>query len=212
MKRLMLILLGASTMMSLNAQVQTTALTQAEVKSLIHMREEEKLARDVYTKLYEKWGLTTFERIARSEQRHMDMVKSLLLKYSVQDPVKSDAVGSFTDPEMKKLYNELVSKGEKSMLSALMVGATIEDPDIYDLEKAIKETKHGDIKNVYSMLMHGSENHMRAFYKQIKQNGGYYKAQYISQKRLEGILSKTNGHRKGMGKGMGQGMRGQSRW
>ncbi len=212
MKKLMIILFGTSIMMSLNAQVQTQSLTKAEVQSLIHMREEEKLARDVYTKLYEKWGLTTFERIARSEQRHMDMVKSLLLKYGIQDPVKSDAIGDFSDPEMKKLYNELVSKGEKSLLSALMVGATIEDLDIYDLEKAIKETKHNDIKDVYGMLMRGSENHMRAFNNQIKQNGGYYKAQYISQKRLDEILSKTNGRGRGMGKGLGRGMRGQSSW
>lgn len=192
MKKLMIMLFGASIMMFLNAQVKITTLTQVEVQSLIHMREEEKLARDVYTKLYEKWGLITFERIARGEQRHMDMVKYLLLKYDLQDPIKSDAIGSFTDPEMKKLYKELVSKGEKSLLSALMVGATIEDLDIYDLEKTIKETKHGDIKDVYSMLlMRGSENHMRAFYNQIKLNGGYYKAQYISQKRLEEILSKN---------------------
>jgi len=42
-----------------------------EVKWLRFMREEEKLARDVYLKLFDTWKLTVFSRIARSEQRHL---------------------------------------------------------------------------------------------------------------------------------------------
>ncbi len=171
------------------------ALTDFEVKSLIHMREEEKLARDVYMALYEQWGLSVFEKISSSEQRHMDLIKTLLVKYNIEDPVKTDAPGVFSDPEMAKLYKELVSKGKKSLLSALAVGATIEDLDIYDLENAVKKVKNNDIKNVYSLLIRGSENHMRAFFRQLERAGGYYKAQYISQKRLNEILSKTQGRR-----------------
>ena len=51
----------------------------AEVAMLIKMRQEEKLARDVYLILYEKWGLVIFSNIANSEQSHMNAIKTLLL-------------------------------------------------------------------------------------------------------------------------------------
>ena len=49
-------------------------LNQAELASLAFMREEEKLARDVYTNLYAKWGVSIFNNISKSEQTHMDAV------------------------------------------------------------------------------------------------------------------------------------------
>lgn len=49
------------------------------------MREEEKLARDVYLTFGEKWGLTLFTNIAKSEQTHTDAVKTLLDRYEIKD-------------------------------------------------------------------------------------------------------------------------------
>jgi len=43
--------------------VETPALNDGEPAILLHMKEEEKLARDVYTVLYEKWGSQIFSRI-----------------------------------------------------------------------------------------------------------------------------------------------------
>ena len=103
-----------------------------EKAALVYMREE-KLARDVHLTLYRKWNLPVFSRIAKSEVRHMDAVKRLLMKYGILDPVKSDAVGSFSSPKLKKLYDELVAQGERPLKDALVVGATIEDLDIADL-------------------------------------------------------------------------------
>ncbi|MDP2030099.1 MAG: DUF2202 domain-containing protein [Thiobacillus sp.] len=48
---------------------------------LLFMREEEKLARDVYLTLYETWGLAVFSNIASSEQSHMDALLKLLRTY-----------------------------------------------------------------------------------------------------------------------------------
>jgi hypothetical protein len=53
-------------------------LTDAEIAGLKLMREEEKLARDVYMELYDKWNLPIFNNIANSEQTHTDAVKTLL--------------------------------------------------------------------------------------------------------------------------------------
>lgn len=42
-------------------------LNAAEIEGLLFMREEEKLAHDVYLALYAKWGLPIFQNIAQSE-------------------------------------------------------------------------------------------------------------------------------------------------
>lgn len=164
-------------------------LTEAEKNWLVFMREEEKLARDVYTTLGDKWGMKIFSNIASSEQTHTDAVKNLLTKYKVGDPVKDDTVGIFTSPIIQKLYDELIQEGSRSTLSALEVGATIEDLDINDLDKAMLETLNSDILQVYKNLQKGSRNHMRAFVRNIESIGGTYKPKYISQDLYVDIVS-----------------------
>jgi hypothetical protein len=116
----------------------------------------------------------------------------LIEKYNLDDPIISDEIGLFTNQELGELYKDLINKGNQSLQSALEVGATIEDLDIYDLEKAMEETSNEDIVKVYTNLRNGSENHMRAFVKQLESNGGTYEAQYISSERLMEILSGEN--------------------
>jgi hypothetical protein len=61
-------------------------LSAEEAASLLFMREEEKLARDVYNTLSATWGIQSFSIIASSEQRHMDEIKVLLDRYALTDP------------------------------------------------------------------------------------------------------------------------------
>ncbi len=103
------------------------SLSQDEESAILKMREEEKLARDVYTTLYGKWRIQTFQKIAFSEQKHMDAVKALVEKYSLTDPVVDDRVGVFSSEEYQKLYDKLVADGKDSQVGALKVGATIKD-------------------------------------------------------------------------------------
>jgi rhodanese-related sulfurtransferase len=166
-------------------------LSDKEIKGLVQMREEEKLARDVYTTLGSIWGMKIFSNIASSEQTHTDAVKTVLLKYDIKDPVIDDTVGVFVSKDMQDLYNKLVAQGEMSLLDALIVGATVEDLDIRDLEILKKETKNQDILIVYENLQKGSRNHIRAFVKNIEANGGTYKPQYISDAEYRSIISTT---------------------
>lgn len=167
------------------------SLTPAEEQWLIHMREEEKLARDVYTTLGEQWGVPVFTNIARSEQTHTDAIKTLLERYGVDDPVNDDTVGAFSLADIKKLYEDLVAQGSTSRSDALVVGATIEDLDIADLDKAMAETSASDINTVYANLQKGSRNHMRAFVKNITAQGGSYTPQYISAEAYQSIISSS---------------------
>ncbi len=184
-------------------------LSSAEVAGLSYMREEEKLARDVYTKLYERWGSRVFGNIAQSEQRHYDALKTLLDRYLLPDPAENRDAGVFSDHALQTLYGDLVAQAETSLAAALRVGATIEDLDIRDLDRALAETDNDDLKLVYENLRRGSGNHMRAFVGQLQSLGETYAAQYIGAEALAAILSGQGG--RGMGSGRGRGGMGVGR-
>jgi len=172
------------------AGAQAEVQTSDEADGILYMREEEKLARDVYLALYDIWGIRTFANIANSEQQHMDAVAYLINKQGLVDPAAQSAPGEFQNPVLAKLYADLVAQGSKSIVDALMVGATIEDLDIYDLENYIVETDDPDTLAVYSNLLRGSENHMRSFTGQLSRYNAVYTAQFITAERLNSIIGR----------------------
>jgi hypothetical protein len=151
--------------------LQAAGLSDAETNYLLFMREEEKLARDVYQTLNAKWNHQTFSNISKSEQQHMDSLKVLLDKYGIPDPAAGKKPGEFTNQKLQALYAELVRKGSKSLSDALAVGVEVEKLDIADLEEAISKTTHSDITLAYKNLLKGSNNHLEAFSSQPGGNG-----------------------------------------
>lgn len=137
--------------------------TPEEAKWLTFMREEEKLARDVYQQLGEKYNLNVFRNVSRSEDQHANAVATLLSRYGIKDPAQDNPAGVYSDASLNALYSELIAKGSVSIKDALEVGVLIEKTDIADLESAIKETSKLDIKRVYTNLLNGSFNHLEAF-------------------------------------------------
>lgn len=185
---------STSTVTPTTPTIAAQPLTVSETETLLFVREEEKMARDVYLTLYNKWGLKVFQNIAtRSEQQHMDTIKVLVDAFGYVDPVSSDAVGAFTDPVILKLYNDLVARGMTSSQEALMVGGFIEEFDIKDIQDAIDEAKQGTnqaaVIQAYDGLLCGSRNHLRAFVGQIENNGIVYQAQYIPQTTVDAIVN-----------------------
>ncbi|MCB1672316.1 MAG: DUF2202 domain-containing protein [Pseudomonadales bacterium] len=153
------------------------ALTPDERNDLLLMREEEKLARDVYLALDETWHATVFSSITESEQRHMDAVLNLLNFFGIPDPAAGNAAGVFSNSELQELYHLAVDYGGQSLVAALEVGVYIEQTDIEDLQNAIARTSWNNIARVYSNLLRGSTNHLAAFTNNLdavsgNQNGG----------------------------------------
>ena len=163
-------------------------LNADESASILYMREEEKLAHDVYTTLHHKWGTNIFSNIAASEQTHTEAVLELIKKYGLVDPAGNQPVGVFSDTSLQKIYSQLVIQGNTSSLEAFKVGATIEDLDIFDLNNWSSKVDNQDIKFVYQNLTKGSRNHIRSFYSQITGAGGNYSAQYITQAEFDSII------------------------
>lgn len=163
-------------------------VSEAEEADLSYMRQEEKLARDVYATLYEQWRLPAFNNISASEQQHMDAIKLILDKYSLADPVTSDAAGDFQNQALTALYGQLVEQGMTSLVEAIKVGIQIEELDIADLEAALTRTDNQDIQTVYQNLLAGSRNHLRAFNTLLSAYDQTYAPQVLSQEKYGQIV------------------------
>lgn len=171
------------------ATMAPAALSTEEEDSLVFMREEEKLALDVYSAMFSIWGSNVFKNIGASEQTHMDAVKLLLTRYALPDPAEATLPGQFGNAMLQGLYYALVASGRTSLVAALQVGAEIEDLDIRDL-RAIKATvDNADLLLVCENLEKGSRNHLRAFHDNLLRQGASYTPKYITQAEYDAIVN-----------------------
>ena len=180
----------ATTMLGSHAATagRRSSVTEDEIEHLEYVREEEKLARDVYLTMFDIWGLHIFSNIAESEQVHTDAVRAKIEKYGLVDPVTDDTVGVFVNHDLQVLYDALIEQGRQSDVEALFVGCAIEEIDMIDLQEAIDHAEHRDIARTYQNLMLGSENHLRAFVGAIESLGLVYTPRFISQETADSIL------------------------
>jgi hypothetical protein len=144
--------------------IQTVA-----IEGLLYMREEEKVARDVYIALGNKWNLRVFKNISRSEQRHMDALLVLIERYGLTDPIGENKEGIFANTELQAMYDDLIAKGSLSIKDALQAGVLIEETDIKDLDEQLSTlSEESDIAFVYRNLKRGSENHLASFTRNLE--------------------------------------------
>lgn len=177
---------------ALNTQINTAplqALSDAERQSLLFMREEEKLARDLYLKLDETWDRQVFDNISQSEATHMCAMLNLLNRYSLTDPVGANDIGVFADTVLQALYQTFLAQGNSSLINGLKVGAAVEEVDIRDLKTALTFVDNPDIVFVYENLMAASRNHLRAFVKNLEMQGVTYVPQYLTTAEYNQIIN-----------------------
>ena len=162
-------------------------LSQQEMEDLQFLKEEEKLARDVYLYSYDIFGQNIFKNISNSEQSHMNSVTVILDKYGIQD-LSLEERGKFSNDVLQELYDDLTELSEKSLEDALIVGATVEDLDINDLNTFISNTDHLDIEDMYQKLNCGSRNHLRSYINNLENLNGSYDPQFISVEEFDDIV------------------------
>ena len=166
------------------------ALSVVEKDSLAFMREEEKLAHDVYALLDQRWStsIRVFGSIANSEATHAEAVRQLLLRYSLIDPAATLAPGVFQNTTLQGLYTQLTAAGAISLIDALKVGAAIEEIDMIDINKALLGIDNQDIVLVYQNLLKGSRNHLRSFVSNLALQGVTYVPQYMPAADYQAIV------------------------
>jgi len=169
-----------------------SVLSQELIDSLSHMGNEERLAYDVYNRLYTYWGTQQFINIAsQSEIEHIQSVQQLVQKYALDDtinftnvdlptlgymytPVEDMQAGTYDISKIQGLYEDLTAAGAASEIEALKVGCTVEVVDITDLSEYILlaiESNANDIVDVFNVLRDGSYSHYWAFDTGLKDRG-----------------------------------------
>lgn len=164
-------------------------LTDVEIPLVLAMREEEKLARDVYLTLNNQFPSLIFVRIAASEQRHTDAISRVIATQGLDDPVVDNAIGVFIDPVFAELYVNLVADGSADYIAALTVGALIEEIDIEDLEAALEQVTNPQLKRVFENLLNGSYNHLRAFVAGLEAEGETYEPTFLDEETYAEIIN-----------------------
>ena len=167
--------------------IEAPELTDSELDILLGMKEEEKLAHDVYIALYEKWGSLIFSNISSAEERHMNAVIRLL-EYYGSDETSVGEAGIFTIDKFQILYDELVAAGSVSIAEAYKTGLLIEEMDIKDLTEALEIVSNDNIILVFENLLKASRNHLRAFNRELTKLEITYVPVYISQDEFDQIL------------------------
>ncbi len=181
-----------------------TSLTEPEADGLAFMREEEKLAHDLYMALADLYGIPAFTNIARSESMHMQAMLTLLEAYGLPDPAAGKQPGEFSDPTLQALYDDLLACAEESPVEALRAAALVEETDILDLQERLAQTDEADITRAYQNLLQASGMHLRAFALQIeRKTGSEYEPELVS---VSAYTSLMDGARPG---GSGPGLRGR---
>lgn len=177
-------------------------LSSAVAADLTHMRDEERLARDLYAAIATQYdNAAPFSTITLSEQRHYDSVGVLLTRYGVADPSAGKAPGVYSDPELQKLYDSLWAQAKTSLTDAYAVGVAVENTDIADLKKAMAATDAADIDRVYANLERGSEMHLQSF---TDATNGVVTTHEVGMQRMPNTTA-TPGAGTGMGNGYGGG-------
>ena len=173
------------------ANIPSEELNDKEKEGILFMREEEKVARDVYTYLFDKTEIRAFGNISKAEQRHMDAVKALIDRYDLTDPAAGKDYGEFSSDELQQLYDQLINDAAAGDIAALKVGALIEEKDILDLQKELDEhVDNKDITQVWTNLRKGSEAHLRAFVWNLKVRGVEYSPVLMSRDAFDKIINK----------------------
>ncbi len=165
--------------------VKADGLSKADIESIQYMREEEKLAHDVYTFYAEQYDIPIFRNISRSETVHQKAIMWLMNENDVKD-LSKEKTGEFNNKELQKMYNDL-TKGT-TLVDALEAGALIEEQDIHDLEMYLQKTNNADIQRIYTNLLRGSENHLRAFSKNLTRRNIEYQPKILNLQRFLDIV------------------------
>lgn len=168
-------------------------LTDTDIANLHFMREEEKLAHDVYLYFFDVYGERIFSQIAQSEAKHMEAISRLLDYFEIED-LSAAETGQFNNADLQALYEQLVLSGEESLEAALAVGALIEETDIADLIESIEETENSDLTTVFTKLLNGSHHHLKGFVTVLSSKNINYTPQILSQDDYDAIIATANGN------------------
>jgi hypothetical protein len=178
-----------SLVLALAALGLSPVLQAAEPAALVRLHEEEILAHDLYVALSKVHSdLMPLRNIPSSEARHRDAMAAILAKEKI--PAAEVPAGRrFSSPGLDRLFKAWFEEGKKSPADACRVGVRLEEHDIADLRKA--QVDFPAHKEVFAALEAASNNHLRAFHRNLTRHGGIYQPEVLTAAELKAILDGT---------------------
>lgn len=167
------------------------ATRAAGPSDLIRLYEEEILAHDLYVALdKEHPDIMPLRNIPRSELMHREALSIVLKSEGVKLPTPAKG-RRFVSPGLDEIFAKWLAEGKKSAKDACRVGVRLEDFDIVDLRKA--QTEYPTHKDVLGELEAASNNHLRAFHRNLTARDGKYVPEALSADDFKSILD-SNGN------------------
>ncbi|MCP5533730.1 MAG: DUF2202 domain-containing protein [Akkermansiaceae bacterium] len=170
----------------LSAFAFVSSVRAADPADLVRLYEEEILAHDLYVALGKAYpDIMPFRNIPQSEARHREALGEVLRKEGVGLP-KARGKKRFVSPGLDAIYRKWLKEGRQSEQDACRVGVRLEEHDIADLRAAQK--RHPKHKAVLAELEAASNNHLRAFHRNLTRFDGRYDAEVLGKAGLRAIL------------------------
>lgn len=166
-------------------------LSESESMGIIYISGDEKAAYDFYTIMSDKYKSAVFNNISQSEKTHMDKMSELAARFGINESELgfNNGAGIFSNKKHQSLYDEMILMGGYSVLDAYRAAARFEETDINDLRENLSKTSNEAIISTYQYLDEASQNHLRAFVRNMKKEGMNYKPFILSQDDFDKIMS-----------------------
>lgn len=165
----------------------STVASASDSSQLVRLYEEEVLAHDLYVALAEKHpDIRPLQNIPHSEAYHQEVMAEILKAEGIAIPPPTKD-RRFVTKGLDKTYRQWLKEGRKSEVDACRVGVRLEDHDIADLRQA--QTAFPEHKEALANLEAASNNHLRAFHRNLTSRGGDYTAEALPMEDLTRILN-----------------------
>ncbi len=185
----------------------TNALTADEIEFLFAIREDEKVAKDLYTAFAGQYPTAIqFSRIAAAEATHIAAVETVLGYYEITYPALG-APGIFADAARQAQYDGLLAKAT-TLQAALEAMTTLEEENIAAYKAVEANITNANLKLIVSNMIKASSNHLKAAVRQLATLGVIYTPIHLDQATFDDIINSALAQGNKYGQQMGKGNRG----
>jgi hypothetical protein len=164
------------------------SLSASERQTLLHLSEQEKLARDLYESLSETWRLDVFHTTSGSEDIHADALRTLLGRYKLFDPSQGLGRGEFSRVDLAERYGDLIARGRFSPVEALKAAASVEELEIEDMSRRLLDVQVPEIQSVLETVVSSDKHHLRSLVVALRKLGHAYQPTRLPRDQYDLIL------------------------
>lgn len=165
----------------------TDPLTTDEIEFIYAVREDEKLAHNLYIYFVTQYPTARqLANIGNAEINHITTIERVFTYYEIDFPTLGQP-GVFTDENRQAIYTRLTAQGS-TLHEAYQVMAALEEENIVIYSKVASELTNPNLQLIINNLAQSSENHFKVLVNQITAWGSIYTPTLLEASQYEEIL------------------------